>query len=119
MDYLAVVRRVRAEQQAKPSPPSDPMPPLEVYRARLHEWWSLTAQGQAADHETVFSTLYALDQLSAEVGADRSAALRQQWAAEWHRRTGRCPTCGERGPLHLASEASPEPRSGDATEDLF
>lgn len=89
---------------SKGTPPRPSVPalgaPLDAYRDALHRWWSLTAQGAAADPAETMSVYQAIVRLLDDVGEPRATGLRHQWAAEWYAECGICPTCGERGPYH-------------------
>lgn len=78
------------------------------YRQSLRRWWTLTAQGPAADLAEVRPIYQEILRLIDEVGEPRATRLRWQWAREWYQQTGLCPFCGERGPYH-DSERGGEP----------
>lgn len=86
---------------ARPTPRPDL---LGAYHATLHRWWTLTAQGAAADVGEGQHVYQAIVRLIDEVGEPCATAQRRVWARDWHRETGICPFCGESGPYHDPGE---------------
>jgi TubC N-terminal docking domain len=80
---------------------SAPTTPLCLgYRSSLRRCWALMVEGDLADQGEASAVLDELNRLLDEVGEPSATGLRRRWAEEWHRDTGRCPTCGEPGSLH-------------------
>lgn len=77
-----------------------PGSPLDAYRAALYHWWSMSSQGAEADTVEVMRVYQDIVRLLDEVGEPTATERRRTWAREWHRETGRCPTCGEPGAYH-------------------
>jgi hypothetical protein len=86
-----------------------PTPARLAYREALHLVWTLTAEGERADPAACLAALDELTRWLDEAGEPAATELRRRWAREWHRETGRCPTCGESGPHHDPAQ------SGEAT----
>jgi hypothetical protein len=104
-----IVHRLREQKPAvlallrsRAASPADekPGPPLSAYREVLRRWWALTAQGAEADAVEVRHVYQEIVRLIDEVGEPRATERRRAWAREWHRETGRCPSCGEPGTYH-------------------
>lgn len=80
---------------------TSPTTPARIaYREALRHVWRLTADGERADPAACVAALDELARRLDDVGESVATELRRRWAREWHGETGRCPTCGESGPLH-------------------
>ncbi|MBI2218951.1 MAG: hypothetical protein HYU51_16825 [Candidatus Rokubacteria bacterium] len=111
MSYLDLAKQAEARLRAarETSPGYDinditterlgPLAHVESYRATLREFWRLVAL-PAVDPEAAIATHNEVIRLIDEVGEPRATRLRDRWEGEWHRETGRCPRCGERGERH-------------------
>jgi len=73
---------------------------VATYQAALHDFWQLMALGLTVDRETAIGAAVKVTRLIDVVGEPEATELRHRWEAEWHRETGRCPRCGERGERH-------------------
>lgn len=94
---------------ARPTPASRLVQVRLAYREALRRVWTLAAQGEHADPAACLAALDELARRLDDVGEPAATELRRRWAREWHRETGRCPTCGEPGPYHDPAQ------SGEAT----
>lgn len=95
INWEAVARLARSA-----APP--PSPEDATYRAALWAWWAMPETEPLAAFHDALATLRA-----AEAACPPAAirAVLQEAARSFHRETGRCPFCGNSGPLHLATEA--------------
>lgn len=84
-------------------PVTTPLPAeVAAYRAALWAWWSLPeTEPLVAFHDA----LAALRVAEAACSPATIRAVLLEAARSFHRETGRCPFCGNAGPLHLPAEA--------------
>ena len=79
------------------------------YRATLRRGFALVASGPAPAPAECAEFLAEQARLEAALGPALAIQIGRDEAGAWHRDTGRCPWCGERGPVHTGeASAGPE-----------
>jgi len=108
---LSLVTRLSGRDEPGPGTPTalDRAATEADYRQAILCWFELTTQGPAVHQAEVDRVHQEILRLIDDVGQPRATSLRHQWARAWHRETGVCPYCGERGVYH-----DPE-QSGEGT----